>query len=193
MVQIDDIIVSSEIFTTKFACDYAKCKGCCCIIGDSGAPLNESETDALMSEFAEYKDYMEKDALKSLNKGVFFEIDGDGDIVTPLMAGKEECVYACFDEDDNCLCAIERSWMDERSRFRKPISCWIYPIRMSKLSNGMTALNLHRWSICEDAYIKGESENIPLVEFLKDPIIHYFGEEFYSAMGEAAKIFNASS
>lgn len=189
MVQIGDIIISSEIFTTKFACDYEKCRGCCCIIGDSGAPLEDEETDALKTEYPEYREYMEKDAVKAVNMRGFFEVDSDGDIVTPLMAGKEECIFSCFDQDYNCFCAIEKSWLDGKSRFRKPISCWLYPIRVSKLSNGLIALNLHRWSICEDGYVKGERENIPLYEFLRDPIIAYLGEEFYQELKEAAKIF----
>lgn len=193
MIQIGDIILSSEILTTKFACDYEKCKGCCCIIGDSGAPLEESEAEILESEFPRYKKFMEKDAIKAVNMKGFYEIDSDGDIVTPLMTGKEECVYSCFDEDYNCFCAVEKSWLAGESNFRKPISCWLYPIRVSKLSNGLTALNLHRWTICGEGYIKGDREDIPLYIFLKDPIISCFGEDFYHGLKEAAKMLIARS
>ena len=43
MVQIKDTLVSDELFTRKFVCDLAKCKGICCVEGDSGAPVDENE------------------------------------------------------------------------------------------------------------------------------------------------------
>ena len=126
IIQIDDCLVSSEILSEYFACDYPKCKGCCCIIGDSGAPLEESEPEAI------------------------------------------EKNYAIF------------------SSLRMPISCWRYPIRVSVLSNGMKALNLHRWEICKDAFAKGRKEGIRVYQFLKEPLTQAFGEDFYRALECAA-------
>ena len=121
-----------------------------------------------------------------MEKKGFFEIDIDGDMVTPLTEGSEECAYCHFDKEGNCLCAMECCWHEGRTDFRKPISCSLYPIRLSTLGNGLTAVNLHRWDICKDAFIKGRKENIRVYQFLKDPIIRYFGEEFYDALCEAA-------
>ena len=47
IIQIGDCLVSSEIITEYFACDYPVCRGACCVIGDSGAPLEDSEPVAL--------------------------------------------------------------------------------------------------------------------------------------------------
>ena len=121
------------------------------------------------------------------------EIDRDGDMVTPLVPGSEECAYTLFDEDGNCFCSMERCWFQGKGDFRKPISCWLYPIRITELSNGTRALNLHRWHICQDAFAKGKKEKVRVYEFLREPIERYFGEDFYSALSEAAKMLNADS
>lgn len=193
IIQIDDILVSSEIFTEYFSCDYQKCKGVCCIIGDSGAPLEELETQVLEREYPNYSPLMIDEAKDVIAQKGFFVIDGDGDMVTPLMKDGEECAYTLFDENENCFCSIEKSYFAGKTKFRKPISCWLYPIRISKLSSGMTALNLHRWDICKVAFLKGKKEEVLVYKFLKEPLIQCFGKDFYSALEEAAKSLTASS
>ena len=111
-------------------------------------------------------------------------------MVTPLVPGSEECAYTLFDEEGNCFCSMERCWFQGKGDFRKPISCWLYPIRITQLSNGTRALNLHRWHICQDAFAKGKKEKVRVYEFLREPIERYFGEEFYQAMCAAAKRIN---
>lgn len=184
IIEIDDYLVSSEILTEYFACDYEDCKGCCCIIGESGAPLKDIECLVLANEFDSFKEYLSQQELSVIEERGFYEIDDDGDVVTPLMTGGQECVYTCFDDKDNCFCAIEKAYIAGKTDFRKPISCWIYPIRVSTLSNGLIALNLHRWQICTSAFDRGKKERIKVYQFLKDPIIHLFGEEFYEALEE---------
>ena len=186
-IQIDDVLVSEEVLTTCFACDYARCKGVCCIIGDSGAPLEESETEALERNYAHYSALMGPGGRDAVQKKGFFEIDRDGDLVTPLVEGSEECAFCHFDDDGNCLCAIECQWMKGRGNFRKPISCQLYPIRLTRLSSGLTGVNLHRWDICKDAFVKGAAEGIRVYQFLREPLIRYFGEEFYEALCQAAR------
>lgn len=191
IIQIDDCLVSEEILTEYFSCDYGKCKGCCCIIGDSGAPLDECEPEAIEKNYPLFSPLMRPQGRKAVEEKGFFEIDVDGDMVTPLVPGSEECAYTCFDKDGNCFCSIERQWFAGKGDFRKPISCWLYPIRVSVLGNGMRALNLHRWDICRDAYEKGRKEGIRVFEFLREPLERYFGEDFYSALSEASRIFDA--
>lgn len=186
IIQIDDILVSSEILTEHFCCDYEKCKGACCIIGDSGAPLEEEECQALEDQYPKFSPLMSPEGELVVRQKGFFEIDSDGDLVTPLVGCGGKCAYTIIDEQDHCYCAIERSHLQGGSHFIKPISCRLYPIRVSKLSSGMMALNLHRWDLCRDAFEKGKKENLPVYKFLKKPLIHYFGEEFYSALDYVA-------
>lgn len=189
IIQIDDCLISEEIFTEYFACDYEKCKGCCCIIGDSGAPLEECEVDAIEKNYPLFSPLMQGKGRSIVSEKGFYEIDIDGDLVTPLIPQTEECAYTLFDDEGNCFCAMERCWFQGKTDFRKPISCWLYPIRVSHLRNGSRALNLHRWHICQDAYEKGKRENIKVYQFLKEPIIHCFGEDFYDAMCAVAAKF----
>lgn len=193
IIQIGECLVSSEIFTEYFACDYGTCKGVCCVAGDSGAPLDESEPAALAENYAAYSELMSVKGRETVVETGFSVIDSDGDLVTPLVPGSEECVYSNFDGDGNCFCTVERCWMNEKGTFRKPISCWLYPVRISVLGNGLTALNLHRWEICKCAFEKGKRENIRVYRFLKEPIIHRFGEGFYSEMEEVAEMFLSHS
>lgn len=191
IIQIDDCLVSQDVLTEYFSCDYARCRGCCCIIGDSGAPLQESELEAIEKDYPAFSPLMRPQGRDAVAEKGFFEIDTDGDIVTPLVPGSEECAYTCFDNEGNCFCAMEREWFKGKTAFRKPISCWLYPIRVSKLSNGMLALNLHRWDICKDAFEKGKKEKVRAYEFLREPIERFFGRDFYSALCEAARMLNA--
>ncbi len=190
IIQIDDCLVSSEILTEYFACDYEKCKGCCCVIGDSGAPLEESEPEAIEKNYHIFSPLMRDEGRAAVADKGFFEIDVDGDMVTPLVPESEECAYTCFDGKGNCFCSMERCWSKGEGDFRKPISCWLYPIRISVLSNGMRALNLHRWEICRDAFARGRKEKIRVYEFLREPVERYFGEEFYNVLSEAAEMLN---
>ena len=193
IIQIDDCLVSEEILTEYFSCDYEKCRGCCCVIGDSGAPLEECEPEAIEKNYTLFSDLMSAKGREAVSRTGFFEIDGDGDMVTPLVPDTEECAYTCFDGNGNCFCSMERRWFEGEGDFRKPISCWLYPIRVSVLRNGMTALNLHRWEICRDAYAKGRREGVRVFEFLREPLVHRFGEDFYSALCEASMMLNALS
>ncbi len=184
--EIGGCLVSSEILTEYFACDFEKCHGACCIIGDSGAPLEGEEVDSFRKEFDNYRKYMTPEGIGALHKQGFGVVDQDGDLVTPLVNG-EECVYTSFDKENNCFCATELAYCKGECKFRKPISCALYPIRISTLSNGVQALNLHRWSICKCAFEKGKKEKVPVYVFLREPIIRKFGEEFYSALEAASK------
>jgi hypothetical protein len=186
IIEIDNILVSSAILTESFVCDYAKCHGVCCVIGDSGAPLEESECSLLGSEKDKIFKYLRPEGILSIKEQGPFVRDTDGDLVTPLVNG-EECAYALFDENNNCFCGIEVAYGKGDGELKKPVSCWLYPIRVSKLSNGMIALNLHEWHICLDAFAKGKKEGVPVYQFLREPLIFAFGKEFYEKLEYAHK------
>lgn len=188
IVQIGDCLISEEVFTEFFACDYEVCKGKCCIVGDCGAPLEEEEIELLERHYPEYSPLMSEQGRQTAESKGFFEIDFEGDIVTPLVPGTQECAYTLFDDKGFCFCAIERCFCQGGCSFRKPISCSLYPIRVTKLSNGGLALNLHRWDICADAFARGRREGVRVYQFLREPLIARFGEEFYEQLCAAAPI-----
>lgn len=186
IVQIDDCLVSEDVFTEYFACDYEVCKGRCCIVGDCGAPLDEPEIELLERDYPAYSPLMSPQGREAAESKGFFEIDIEGDIVTPLVPGTQECAYTLFDEQGHCFCAIERCHLQGGCEFHKPISCSLYPIRIKPLSNGLLALNVHKWDICTDAFEKGRREGVRVYEFLREPLIRRFGEEFYEQLQAAA-------
>ena len=186
IVEIGDVLVSEEVILEYFACDYELCKGKCCIVGDSGAPLKEEELDPIEANYDSFKGLMREEGRAAVEAKGFFEIDRDGDLVTPLVPGSEECAY-CHFENGSCFCSIERQFCKGLSSFKKPISCSLYPIRVVDLGGGRCGLNLHRWNICEDAFRKGCREGIRVYQFLRGPLTDAFGQDFYSALEAAAR------
>ena len=180
IIQIGDVLVSEDVVCEYFACDYPACKGACCIVGDSGAPLEEEEVPELERNYPFFRDLVPEKGRAAAESSGFFAIDRDGDLVTPLVPGTEECAYCCF-EGDNCLCAIEKAGL------AKPVSCALYPIRIKKFKGGGMALNLHRWDICRPAFERGRKEGIRVYQFLRAPLIRRFGLEFYEALCAAAQ------
>jgi len=201
IIQIDNVLVSAEILSENFCCDLSKCKGICCIEGDAGAPITFEELALLEDNLEAIKKDLSIEAqLVIASQGVAYT-DKDGDLVTSIVNGKD-CVFTCYEDillnepdtenDDNivkncCLCAYERAYRKGLITWSKPISCALYPIRESKLSNGMTALVYHRWEVCKDAVKKGKELSLPLYKFLKGPLIRRFGQEWYEALCTAAK------
>ena len=179
MIQIDNKLVSLDLFERKFVCNLGACKGACCVHGDAGAPLDDKEREILDTEYENFKEVLSPQGRKAIEKEGKWAEDGDGDWVTPLNKGKE-CAYTVFD-NGIATCGIELAWTKGMTKFRKPVSCHLYPIRVAKLGNHL-ALNYHSWDICKPALVLGQKTGIPVYQFLKEPIIRAFGEEFYKEL-----------
>jgi hypothetical protein len=184
MVQIDDKIISLDIFEKHFVCDLPKCLGSCCVEGESGAPLEDEETTILEDIYPKIKPLLSPEAVEIIEKNGTWEIDADGDKVTPIIHGRE-CVYTYFDSEGICRCAIEKAYEEGIIKFKKPISCHLYPIRVDKYPD-YEALNYHVWPVCNPARELGEKMGMPVFRFLKESIIRKYGEKFYEEMEEIA-------
>lgn len=180
MIQIDDKIVSTDIFAKRFVCNLDACKGECCVEGESGAPLEDEETTILEDIYPIVEPYLSEEAKSQIAKVGKWEIDSDGDKVTPIINGRE-CVYTYFDEQGICKCAIDKAYQEGKITFKKPISCHLYPIRTTKYPD-FEALNYHSWHICGPARELGTKLGLPVYKFLKEPIIRKYGEAFYNEM-----------
>ncbi len=185
MIQIGDVILSSDIFTEYFCCDLDACKGACCIEGDAGAPVTPDEVLQLEEALPACESEMSHAARRVVQRQGVAYVDADADLVTSIVRGKD-CVFTYYDKQGCCLCAVEKAYREGRSNFCKPISCYLYPIREKQLSNGLIALNYHRWDVCRPAVTKGRQLKLPLWQFLKDPLIKRFGEDFYKEVEEVA-------
>ncbi|MEG1497998.1 MAG: DUF3109 family protein [Bacteroidales bacterium] len=179
MIALEKTLLSDEIFTECFCCDLNKCKGCCCIEGDAGAPLEEEELPLLEKYFPIYKKYMSEAGLSALEKhGELFDISLlDGSFLTPLIQGRD-CVYLTKEENGIASCAIEKAYLAKEIDFRKPISCHLFPIRIQTYPQ-YDAVNYFHWSICKEARILGKRKKIPVFQFLKEPLLRKYGQAWY--------------
>lgn len=186
MIQIKDTLISEDIFETCFACDLSKCKGMCCVEGDAGAPLTHEEYEAIKDVLPEIWDDLLPKARELIEKQGIAYIDGDGELVTSIIKGRE-CVFTYFDADGVCRCAIDNAFREGKISVQKPISCHLYPIRLRKYDD-FTALNYDRWSVCRPALRLGKKTGIKLYQFLKEPLIRKFGEEWYQEVCQIAEL-----
>lgn len=180
LVEIKDKIVSTQIFERKFVCNLNACKGACCIEGDAGAPLTLEEVSILEDDFEKIKPYMRNEGVKIVEESGVFYMDQDNEPVTSLV-NDAECAFVFFDEKGITKCAIEQANKEGKTDFKKPISCHLYPIRVKKF-NDFEALNYDTWNICSDACDLGEKLGVPVFQFLKEPLIRAFGNEFYTEL-----------
>ncbi|MFA8301368.1 MAG: DUF3109 family protein [Hyphomicrobiales bacterium] len=179
MIVIGDTIVSEDIARIKFCCNLAMCKGECCVEGDSGAPLEELEIPILEEIYEEVKPYMTEEGINVIESNGSFDYDEDGDYATPLV-NNQECAYVNY-KNGVTYCAIEKAYLDGKIDWKKPISCHLYPVRLSKYKE-FIAVNYHKWSICSTALKKGHQSGVPLFEYLKEPLTRQFGEEWYDTL-----------
>ena len=185
MLQIDDTIISFDLLDEKFVCDLASCKGECCIEGDEGAPLEEDELDRIQDLLPVIWDDLTDKAKEVIEKQGFFYIDRTGEPVTSIVNGAE-CVFTYTDDSGVCKCAIEKAYREGKTDFYKPISCHLYPVRLQKYE-GFTAVNYHRWGICDCARALGGGLNVPVYRFLKEPLIRRFGADWFNQLEIADK------
>ena len=185
MIQIDDKLISEDLFSEEFVCNLAKFKGICCVEGDAGAPLDEDETKILDEIYPKIKSYLRPEGIQAIEEQGSYTLDFEGDLVTPLV-NNAECAYVIFDEKGYTKCAIEKAYEDGVINWQKPISCHLYPIRITEYSN-FSAINYHEWDICSDACTLGKELGVKVYQFLKKPLIRKYGEEFYQTLSEAAE------
>ena len=184
LIEIGGRIVATDILTEYFCCDPERCGGMCCVEGDSGAPLDEGEIEPLRAEYAQYEQYMTPEGRHAVAVQGWHVVDSDGDLTTPLINGAE-CAYS-YRCGGVTMCAVERAFLDGTCRFRKPISCHLYPIRVKTFSDGSEGLQYHRWEVCAAARENGRTRQIRVFEALQDAIVRRFGQEFYDEMKTAA-------
>ena len=187
ILEVGGVLISSDILTECFCCDYEKCKGICCVEGDAGAPVKIEEVAGIEEALDTVWGDLSASAQSVIDQqGVVYN-DSDGDLVTSIVRGKD-CVFTCYD-GDNCLCALEKAYREGKTQFCKPISCALYPIREKNFGNGLIGLNYNRWAVCSDAVEKGKTLHLPVYQFLKEPLIRRFGQEWYDELCEVARLF----
>lgn len=187
MIEIGKTIVSFQLFEECFACDLTQCYGRCCFEGDAGAPVCAEEIPIINQLLpVVWNDLTQRAQQMISNEGITYH-DTDGETVLSIVDGGA-CVFAFTDEGGHYRCALEKAYHSGRSTFPKPISCHLYPVRIVNYKE-FTAVNLHRWNVCDCAYRLGQTQKLPVYKFLKEPLIRRFGRTWYTELEQAAALY----
>ena len=210
ILQIGDVLISSDLLTEPFCCDLDTCRGACCVEGDAGAPVTLDEVAQIEDSLDAVWGDLSASAQAVIDRQGVAYTDQEGDLVTSIVGGKD-CVFTCHEDltlddghtvTDCCLCAFEKAARkkmaenggspsplegDRERLFIKPISCALYPIREKRFSDGTVALNYHRWEVCRPAVLRGKALNLKVYQYLREPLIRRFGEDWYQELCDVAE------
>ena len=180
MFLIQNTLVSLDVIEKEFCCDLDTCRGCCCIEGDAGAPVSDEEVAEIEQIMPLLLSEMTKEARAVVEKQGISYLDPSGERVTSIVNDKD-CIFARTDHNGWCYCLIEKAYNAGKIGFKKPISCHLYPIRLTKVGD-YTGVEYHRWDICHCARQLGKKKHIPLYQFLHEPLVRHFGEKWYAEL-----------
>lgn len=180
MFQIQNTLVSLDLAEEFFCCDLDACKGECCIEGDAGAPVTDAECREIRRALPAIEKEMLPRAVEEVKRNGVAYVDEEGDLVTTILDGRN-CAFTCYGPGGVCLCALDGAYRRGETQWRKPISCALYPVRLTEYDS-FTAVNYHRWNICRPARAKGRREGIRLYQFLEGPLTDRFGADWYSEL-----------
>ncbi len=185
MFQLGKTIISEDIIKKDFVCNLSACKGACCVDGDAGAPLELDEITILKNIYPKLKPFLRKEGIAAIDKQGTFTTNDFGEHETPLIDGAD-CAYVIFDKKGTALCAIEEAYNQGVIDWKKPVSCHLYPIRVKDYTE-FSAVNYHKWEICDDACTLGKELQVPVYKFVKQALIRKFGEDWYMELEKVAE------
>lgn len=187
MIVIDNILVSDEIIKEQFVCDLTKCKGACCVDGDAGAPLEKDELDKINEVFDKVLPYLNEESKKELERQGRYVYDKEFGWVTPAINSRI-CVYGITDKQGIVKCGIEQAYLDGKIKWKKPISCHLFPIitKKSKRTDTEYVNYEPREDNCKAACSLGKKLKVPVYVFLKEALVRKYGEQFYQDLEATA-------
>lgn len=187
MLQIGNVLASLDIVQRFFCCNLDKCLGECCIEGDAGAPITTEEYDKLKEILPIVWDDLLPTAQEVVEQQGVGYVDSEGDLVTSIVDGRN-CVFTCYGPNGLCQCAIEKAFREGKTDFQKPVSCHLYPARVTDYPT-FSAINYHRWKICKAAETLGRQKGIRLYQFLEAPLTRRFGKDWYNEFKTACEAY----
>lgn len=190
MFQLGKAIVSEELIESDFVCNLNACKGACCVDGEAGAPLEDKETEILVEIFEKVRPFLRPEGVAAIEAQGAFVKGSDGEWETPLVSNSE-CAYVTFTAEGIAKCGLEEAYNAGATSWKKPISCHLYPVRIREYTH-LTAVNYHKWHICDPACQLGEQLQVPIYKFVKEALIRKFGAQWYSELEEVAKSLSKS-
>jgi len=191
MIAIQNKLVSRDVTEKEFVCNLGACKGMCCVLGDEGASITKEEADKLDEIYDTVKPLLSEKGIKTIEELGKYSVSDKGEMATQLVDGKE-CVFVSVDEKGVALCGIERAHKAGLIDFKKPISCHLYPIRVTEYKD-YDAVNYEKWDICKPACKLGQELKVPVYKFLKEPLIRKYGQEFYDELEAASSYIDENN
>lgn len=185
VIAIDNILVSDDVVREQFVCDLARCKGGCCEDGDAGAPLEKEEMAILKEIYNEVKPYLTTEGKRVIEKDGLYTYDVEFGWVTPTISG-QMCAYGFRDANGVLKCGIEQAWIDGKVKWKKPISCHLFPIKTKRTKAGEVVNYEPREDLCRAACSLGKKLKMPAYRFLEEAIVRKFGREFYEVLDKIA-------
>ncbi|MEO6135590.1 MAG: DUF3109 family protein, partial [Ginsengibacter sp.] len=64
--------------------------------------------------------------------------------------------------------------------------CHLFPIRIKKTGKTELVNYEPREDLCQPACVLGKALKVPVYQFLKEPLIRKYGEDFFDALSAAA-------
>lgn len=180
MIIVQHTVISDDIRDERFVCQLSRCHGACCVEGDQGAPLEAAELPVLARIYEQIAPLLTPEGRAEIERSGTSVVESDGTLTTPTINGRE-CAYAIYDQHLVLKCGIEQAYNAGLIDYKKPISCHLYPIRITKY-DGFEALNYDRWDICAPACQNGRALGVRIYQFLKEPLIRRYGEDWYAEL-----------
>lgn len=188
MIAIDDILISDQVVEEHFVCDLNKCKGGCCVDGDAGAPLENEELKEIQKAYELVLPYLTEEGKNAIEQQGKYTYDPEFGWVTPTISNGM-CAYGMVDKKGIVKCGIEQAYNDGKITWKKPISCHLFPIRIKKTKKGDLVNYEPREDLCSAACTLGKKLKVPVYEFLREPIIRKYGQDFFDALSATALHF----
>ncbi|MEJ8817931.1 DUF3109 family protein [Lacibacter sp. H407] len=187
MIAIENIFISDEVVEEQFVCDLHKCKGGCCIDGDAGAPLTNEELEEVNAAIVHVKHLLTKEGQLVIETEGNYTYDREFGWVTPTISNGM-CAYGLVNEQGIVKCSFEQVYNEGKIKWKKPISCHLYPIKISKSENtDQEYVNYEpRDPMCNPGCALGQKLKVPTYVFLKEAIVRKYGEEFYEVLTQIA-------
>lgn len=187
MIAIDNVLISDLVIEEQFVCDLHKCKGGCCEDGDAGAPLEKEEMNILNEIYDTVKPYLTPAGIKEIESRGSYNYDREFGWVTPTIEGKL-CAYGFRDKNGIIKCGIEQAYYDGKISWKKPVSCHLYPIRITRAKDQEMVNYEPRETLCAPACKLGKKLKTPVYVFLKEALTRKYGGDFYKALEHAAQM-----
>jgi len=188
MFVIRDILVSEALLEEQFVCHLESCKGACCWEGDYGAPLESDEIDMLHEMLPDIKKFIPEESISLIDREGPTEFFNEPGFRGTRLHENGACAFLTFDDNGIAKCGIEQAHDAGAIKWKKPVSCHLYPVRVKKVERmSFEALNYDKWDICSAACTLGKSLKVPLYIFVKDALIRKYGEAFWNELDEVAR------